>query len=69
MQNTDVHIGLPCVYPHLCQWIGVALIVAFMVGLAAIIYSVFKDRRAQRKAHQDRTKKQQGTKSSDHKGP
>ncbi|MFT6895898.1 MAG: FlaG/FlaF family flagellin (archaellin) [Paraglaciecola sp.] len=69
MQNTDVHIGLPCVYPQLCQWIGVALVVAFVVGMAAIIYAVIKDRRAQRQARQDRVNNRQVTQSSHHKGP
>ncbi|WP_158768454.1 hypothetical protein [Paraglaciecola sp. L1A13] len=54
MEDSAIQIGLPCAYPVLCQWIGIALIVAFLGMLLGIVYAVIKDRKRQQTKREQR---------------
>jgi len=55
--NSEIKIGLPCVYEQLCYWTGVAIAV-FIVGLiAAIIISIWWDKIKQQKKRRNRRKR------------
>jgi membrane associated rhomboid family serine protease len=54
MGDSAIQIGLPCAYPVLCQWIGIALIVAFVGMLVGIVYAVIKDRKRQQTKREQR---------------
>ncbi|GAC24450.1 MAG: hypothetical protein CL579_04865 [Alteromonadaceae bacterium] len=54
MNDSAIQIGLPCAYPLLCQWIGVALILAFALGLVTIVFSVLRDKKRQKMKREQR---------------
>jgi heme exporter protein D len=54
MEESAIQIGLPCVYPLLCKWIGIGLFIALIAILAGIVYSVLKEKQRQRLDRQHR---------------
>lgn len=70
MQDSAIQIGLPCAYPLLCQWIGVALVCAFIGILVGIVYSVLKDKKCQqlkrKQLRQQRKQNQNNKQGSKH---
>jgi len=61
MKNSEIQVGLPCVYEQFCYWTGVAIAV-FVVGLiGAILISVWRDKIKQQRRRQQ-TRKQKAKK-------
>ena len=52
MDNSEIQIGLPCVYEQLCFWLGVAIAVIVVGIIAALIISVWRDKMKQQKKRQ-----------------
>ena len=67
MEDSAIQIGLPCAYPVLCQWIGIALVVVFVGMLVGIVYAVMKYRKRQQiKREQRRHRRHMTTASKRH---
>ncbi|MDO6694664.1 hypothetical protein Q4574_15310 [Aliiglaciecola sp. 3_MG-2023] len=56
MNNTEIQIGLPCVYEQLCFWSGVGIAFLFVAIIVAIVVSVWRDKIKQRKKREERLK-------------
>jgi len=57
VNNSEIQIGLPCVYEQFCFWTGVAIAVFFVGLIGAIIISVWRDKVKQQKKRQTRRKR------------
>jgi hypothetical protein len=48
-KNSEIQIGLPCVYETLCYWLGIGFVVLVFALVAAIMLSVWRDNKKRRK--------------------
>lgn len=57
MNNSEIQIGLPCVYEQFCFWTGIVIAVFFVGLIGAIIISVWRDKLKQQKNRLKRRKR------------
>lgn len=57
MNNSEIQIGLPCVYEQFCFWTGIVIAVFFVGLIGAIIISVWRDKLKQQKSRLKRRKR------------
>tara|TARA_R110002167_G_scaffold49428_1_gene144834 strand:+ start:1468 stop:1656 length:189 start_codon:yes stop_codon:yes gene_type:complete len=57
VNNSEIQIGLPCVYEQFCFWTGIVIAVFFVGLIGAIIISVWRDKLKQQKNRLKRRKR------------
>jgi heme exporter protein D len=59
MEDSSIQFGIPCQYPELCDWIGVALGVIVVCIIAGLVYAVLRDQKQKRLNREQRRQRRQ----------